>query len=539
MAITRNIYKWGSSEVEHSLPSHTRSFIESQFNVSSDFKNAFPKGVEEIKPLRKSKLSAQAIAKFKKILGTNSFQLDPLDRAKHSIGKFYTEIYNARFGKFEDVAEAVAYPKSEDEVQKLVLLANELKLPVIPFGAGSSVTKALQAPNGGISIDLSKLDKIIEFNTVDSTVTVEAGIKGPVLEAFLNERGYTCGHFPQSFEFSTVGGWIAAKGAGQASTGYGKMEDILLALTAVTPSGKIESKPYPAASIGPDVFKFFLGSEGVFGVITKATLKIRKFEPKNSTKGSFIFKDFHSAVETMREVMQGGFGKPHFFRIQDPEETDISFKMSGVEGSFADKALNFLGYKPNGRSLMHIIVDGDPDYSAFVFNKIKKIAKRRGGFSTGASPVQKWLDQRYSSAYLRDSLMDEGVRIDTLETAVTWSELYGLWENTRKYIKSFPNTSCMVHISHAYENGANLYFIFLSPMDTKNEIGSFTSFHKGIIDTIHKNGGSLSHHHGIGRMLAPWMKSEVGESTIQAITAVKKSLDPKGIMNPGGTLGLK
>jgi len=539
MSNTRKIYKWGSIEVEESLPSHTRSFLDSTFPVDPEFRKNFPKGESELHGIKKGKLTPQTLAKFKKIVGNQTFTTDPEIRARHSIGKFYSEIFNARYGKVNSVVDAVLFPKSEAEVGKIVTLANQLKIPIIPFGAGSSVTRALEAPKGGISIDLSLLDKIIDFNAIDSTVTVQAGITGPALETFLNEKGYTCGHFPQSFEFSTVGGWIAAKGAGQASTGYGKMEEILLALTAITPSGIIKSKAYPASSIGPDLFKLFLGSEGSFGVITSATLKIRKFNSKNSTKGSFIFKSFESAVETMREVMQGGFGKPHFFRIQDPEETEISFHMSGLKGGKEDKFLSFIGYKSGERSLMHIIIDGDPDYTKLVFQKIKKIAKRRGAFSTGKSPVEKWLHQRYSSAYLRDYLMDEGIRIDTIETAVTWHELNGLWSNTRKYIKSFPNTACMVHISHAYENGANLYFIFISPMQLKNEIGSFESFHKGLIDTIHKNGGSLSHHHGVGRLLTPWMEKEIGKDSLKLLASIKNSLDPKGIMNPGGLLGLK
>ncbi|ABZ95862.1 Alkylglycerone-phosphate synthase [Leptospira biflexa serovar Patoc strain 'Patoc 1 (Ames)'] len=536
---TRSIYKWGSPEVEEKLPSHTLDFLNNQFPVSNELKSSLPKGELNLKPLKKSKLSASIVSKLKKIVGNANVSLDDVSRARHSIGKFYTEIYKARFGEVTEVVDVVVLPKNETEIEEILSLANANKIPVIPFGAGSTVTKALQAPKGGISLDLSRLNRIIEFNAIDSTVTVEAGVYGPELEKHLNERGYTCGHFPQSFEFSTVGGWIAAKGAGQASTGYGKIEDILLGLTAMTPSGKFESKVYPAASIGPDMFRLFLGTEGSFGVITKATLKIRKYHSENSAKGSFIFKNFEKAVETMREVMQGGFGKPHFFRIQDPEETDISFHMSGLHGGKEDLFLRFIGYKPMQRSLMHIIIDGDPSYTKEVMKKIKKIAKRNGGFSTGESPVNKWLHQRYSSAYLRDYLMDEGIRIDTLETAVSWSNLHTLWENTRAYIKSFENTSCMVHISHAYENGANLYFIFLSPMNQQNEVSDFLKFHKGIIDSIHANGGSLSHHHGIGRMLSPWMEKEVGEEGIRILSSLKKTFDPKGIMNPGGLLGLK
>lgn len=537
---TRNIYKWGSPEISEALPSHTLSFLNSQFQVSSEFKNTLPKGEQTLNSLKKVKLTNAVLTNIRKIVGKENVLLDDESRAKHSIGKFYTEILNARYGKVDNTVDVVVKPGSQKEVEEIIKLANSSKIPVIPFGAGSSVTKALQAPKGGISLDLSRMNKVLDLNSVDCTVTVEAGILGPDLESFLNERGFTCGHFPQSFEFSTAGGWVAAKGAGQASTGYGKIEDILLSLTVVTPNGVFESKAYPAASIGPDLYRVFLGSEGIFGVITKLTLKVRKYQKENSAKGSFIFKNFEAAVLTMREVMQGGFGKPHFFRIQDPEETDISFRMSGLAGGKEDYFLRWIGYKPNERSLMHIIVDGDPQYSKFVLKKIKKIAKRNGGFSTGESPVNKWLHQRYSSAYLRDYLMDEGVRIDTLETAVTWHELHKLWDNTRKYIKSFEKTSCMVHISHAYETGANLYFIFLSPMkEIAIESKEFESFHKGLIDTIHKNGGSLSHHHGIGRMLSPWMESEVGKEGLRILISLKKIFDPKGIMNPSGMLGIK
>ncbi|GBF51895.1 alkylglycerone-phosphate synthase [Leptospira ryugenii] len=536
---TRNIFKWGAEDIEEKLPQHTRHFFETTFQVRKEFREHFPKSASHLKINSKQKLKPATIAKFKKIVDSSSFGVDEVTRAKHSIGKFYSEIYRARFGEVNSAVDLVLYPKSENEVVKIVALANSLGVPIIPYGKGSSVTMALQAPKGGISVDMSRMDHILELNTTDATVTVEAGISGPALEAFLNEKGYTCGHFPQSFEFSTVGGWIAAKGAGQASTGYGKMEDILLSLTSVTPEGTFVSKPYPAASIGPDLFRLFLGAEGSFGIITKATLKIRKYNPQNSAKGSFIFKSFEDAVETMRIVMQSGFGKPHFFRIQDPEETEISFHMSGLANGKEDKILSWLGYKSGKRSLMHIIVDGDSEYTQFVLKKIRKIAKQKGAFSTGKSPVEKWLHQRYSSAYLRDALMDEAIRIDTIETAVTWHQLLNLWEKTRAYIKSFPNQTCMVHISHAYETGANLYFIFICPMDEKNEIQSFEKFHKGLIDTIHANGGSLSHHHGIGRLLSPWVEKELGEEGLRILTGLKKIFDPKGIMNPKGLLGIK
>lgn len=534
----RNIYKWGDSKKEEKINHHAADFLEKSFGIKEKSTPVLP-GNTEIVLKKKSAISEKIALKLRSIVGEENYLDSDFERAKHGIGRFYLEILHARMGIVENPPDAVVYPRSENEIIQIVKLCNSEKIPIIPFAGNSSVTKALQAPKGGISLDLKNLNKIIEFNEINATVTAEAGVFGPVLEQFLNEKGFTCGHFPQSFEFSTVGGWVAAKGAGQASTGYGKMEDIALALTVVTPQGVIETKPYPAASIGPDIFKFFLGSEGTLGVITKVTLKVRKYKPKNSSMTSFIFPDFDTGCKAMREIMQAGFGKPHFFRLQDPEETDISFRMSGKEDTFSDKFLRLIRYYPMKRCLMYVIVDGDPDYTKFLVKKVRKIAKKNKAFETGKSVVNKWLEQRYSSAYLRDTLMDQGAMIDTLETAVTWDNLPTLWKNARDYVKQNPNTLSLVHISHAYENGANLYFIFMCPMDQENEVEKFKKFHTGLIDIIHKNNGSLSHHHGIGRLTSHLMKEEVGELGLKTLQSIKDCLDPNAIMNPGGTLGLK
>ncbi|MFC1670278.1 FAD-binding oxidoreductase, partial [Spirochaetota bacterium] len=394
---------------------------------------------------------------------------------------------------------------------------------------------------GGISLDLTRhMNKIIDVNENNSTVTVQPGIFGPQLEDYLNKYkgGYTCGHFPQSFQYSTVGGWTATRGAGTASTEYGKIEDMVLALNIVSPRGEIRTKDYPAAAIGPGIDEIVIGSEGAFGIITEVTLKIRKHRPENASLSSFIFKDFESAVNAMRESIQGEFGKPHLFRISDPEETDIAFKLKGKDKSLSDISLRMLGYKPMKRCLMFAASYGDKDRAKLVSKKIKSIARKHGALSTGAGPTEKWLQQRYSSAYMRDPLMDMGVMADTLETAVTWDNLMKLWNEVRKYIKKRPQTICMTHISHVYENGANLYFTFLSPMKKGKEISDYEKFQHGIINAIHKNSGSLSHHHGIGKMLGPWMNREIGPVGKGLLQSIKDYLDPKGIMNPRGTLGL-
>lgn len=533
----RQIFKWGHPDQEEPANGHVEEFLTQEFG----FDKSLPlqkDDVNEVSQPEASKLPQNVKENLIAIVGKEYFSDNDFHRAKYSRGKFYTEILDSRKGIFTQSVDAVVFPASEAEIQKIIAFCQEEKIAIIPFAGGTSVTKALLAPKGGIAISMERLNRVLEFNETNTSITVEAGILGPKLEDYLNRRGFTCGHFPQSFEFATVGGWVAAKGAGQASTGYGKIENMVLSLRIITPKGIIETKDYPAASIGPDLYQIFIGTEGVLGIITRVTLKIRKYYPKNSKMSSFIFKDFESGVEAMRQVMQGQFGFPHFFRLQDPEETDIAFRMGGKNNGFEDHLLRLLGYVPQKRSLMHVIIDGDPDYAAFVLHKIRRIAWKYGAFETGEGPVGKWLEQRYSSAYLRDTLMDRGAMVDTLETAVHWDKLLTLWQTVRTYIKKRQNTYCLIHISHCYENGANLYFIFMSPRLKEKEKEEFEQFHAGIIETIQKNGGSLSHHHGVGKLFSDRIEEEIGSNGFQLLKAIKNHLDPQTVMNPGGTLGL-
>ncbi len=537
----RDILKWGDKR-ETKIDRGTIRVIQEKFAYTDeDLNKSVLLGDQEVKLSNPSKLSVSLINELKEIVGEDNIQTDDYSRASHAYGKYYADLLKLRKGEIPNPPDAVLFPKTNDEIVKILEICNQHKIAITPFGGHSSVTRGVETPLGGISLDLTKhFNKVLEVNEINSTVKVQAGIYGPAFEEYLNNygAGYSCGHFPQSFEYSTVGGWIAAKGAGQASTGYGKIEHMVLSLKVITPKGIVETKMYPASAQGWDLHQLFLGSEGTLGVITEATMKIRKYRPKLTQYASFVFKNFESSVEAMRTVMQSGIGLPHLFRISDPEETEIAFKTKEFDGTLADKVLSTLGYKAGERCLMFVAIEGEISYTKQVKSAIKKITKKYGAFSIGASPTKKWLEQRYSSAYLRDPLMDLGIMTDTLETAVMWNDLLPLWDAVRNYLKSRDKTVVMVHISHVYENGANLYFTFLSPMKTGNELNDYTDYHKGIIETIQKNKGSLSHHHGVGRSLAPWMEQELGKEAMELMQAVKNHLDPNGIMNPGNTLGL-
>ncbi|MCD4792430.1 MAG: FAD-binding oxidoreductase [Bacteroidales bacterium] len=536
----RDILKWGDKR-EQKIDDATLKVIKEKFSISDqDLVNKHLFGDNEVKLEKKTSLSEEQINDLKKIAGSENILTDDFSRANFSYGKYYSDLLLLRKGLIPNPPDAVINPKSHDDVVKLVNYCNKNTIPIIPVGGQSSVTRGLETPKGGVALDMTMhLNQVIEVNSMNMTAKVQAGMFGPAFEEHLNKLGYSCGHFPQSFEFSTVGGWVAARGAGQASTGYGKIDQMIVALKVVTPAGVIENKDYPSNAEAWDTFPLFVGSEGTLGVITEVTMKIKKLQPQNTAYASFVFKNFESAVNAMREIMQSEFGKPHLFRISDPDETDIAFKTKGFDEKFSNKVLKALGYTSGERCLMFVSVEGDAAYTKFVKRKIKKTAKKNKGFYIGESPTKNWLKQRYSSAYMREPLMDLGIMTDTIETAVTWDNLINLWKSVRTYVYKRQKIVLMSHISHVYENGANLYFTFLSPMEIGNEEDDYKQFHKGLVDAIHNNKGSLSHHHGIGRVLAPWMKEAVSEEVLKAMQAVKNHFDPNGIMNPVGMLGLK
>ncbi len=535
----RHLLKWGDKR-EETVSHHMIELIREKFGLTDeDFTRKYLPGTDQVKLGKPSVLKPAQVEFFRKICGEENVMTDDISRARFSCGKFYGELLDLRLGLVPDPPDAVVSPRSHEEVVRIVGFCSEERIAVVPAGGLSSVTGAVRAPQGGIALDLTRhLNRVLEINKVNKTVTVQAGMYGPALEEELNSQGYSCGHFPQSFEYSTVGGWISARGAGQASTGYGKIEDMVVALKAVTPAGAIETRDFPRTAQGWDLFRVFAGAEGTLGVITEATLHIFNHTPQNTASAAFIFRSFEAAVEAMRGIMQAESGKPHLFRISDPDETDIAFRTSGFDGTFADRLLALLGFKPGNRCLMFVTVEGERDYARFVIKKIRQKARAGKGMYIGTSPVRKWLEQRYSSAYMRDPLMDLGIMTDTLETAVTWDNLLKVWRAAHEYVSRRTKAFMMIHISHVYENGANLYFTFLSPMEKGNEKQDFTSFHRGLVETILAHGGSISHHHGVGRVLAPWMEGHLGKSSMELLRAVKKHLDPNNIMNPGGTLGL-
>ncbi len=541
----RSILKWGSpSEFKHPNERLYRLMKQTFKMTDEDFKNPQKLGLEKVHVNNSISLTIEQIDVLRDIVGTENCKIDGYSRLQIAYGKTMIDCMRLREGIAENIPDVVLHPRSKEDIAAIVKYCNEQRIPVYIYGGGSSVTRGVECVKGGVSLDMRvHMKRVIKFNERNQTITVEAGMSGPDLEKVLNnaqelfgaKRAYTCGHFPQSFEYSVVGGWVVTRGAGQNSTYFGKIEDLVISQEYVTPAGIIKSDEYPVNATGPSIDEIMMGSEGAFGVLVSATLRIFRHMPENQRRFSYVFKTWDDAMEATKEIMQGQFGYPSVFRISDPEETDVAMKLYGVEGTAIDKLLIARGYKPMERCLMLGFTDGEKDFTKVVKRKLHKVCKKYGAMYTTGYVTKNWEHGRFRDPYLRDSLQDFGVMTDTLECTVSWDNMKYVHEGVREYCHSRPDTICMTHMSHMYPQGANLYFIFIAKMNTIEE---YKAYHSGILDAIQKHGATMSHHHGIGKMIAPWLEGQIGKNQMDVYRALKRHFDPNNIMNPGGTLGL-
>jgi alkyldihydroxyacetonephosphate synthase len=539
----RSIAKYGDPHhFKHPSNAWVRMMKE-EFRMSdADFSQKQDEGNAPVILKRPSTLKSEQIASLVAIVGKENIALDDYSRVKYSSAKTSEEILELRMGIIREVSDVVVHPRDKNDVKKIVQYCNKENIPITVFSGGSGCNFGCRPFKGGISLVMSThMNKLLEVNELNQTALVQPGMFGPAYEDSLNKaperfgckRRYTCGHFPQSFEYSTVGGWVITLGSGQASTYYGDAYDIVFSQEYVTPVGTFKTLDYPATATGPKVNDIMKGSEGTFGILVEVTMKIFRYTPENRARFSFMYPTWEAAVNASREIMQSEFGKPAIFRISDPEETDRGLKLYGMPG-FLEPILALRGFKPMKRCLSLGNVEGDKDYTRLVARKIKQIARRHGAMYLTGYAARKWEHTRYTEPYMREDLNDYGILIDTLETSVTWDNLHRLHEGVRTFVKSRPSTICMTHASHFYPQGTNLYFIFIARMD----MNEYVNFQSGIVDQMVKFGGTMSHHHGVGRLLAPWMETHLGKEQMAVLRAIKQHFDPHNIMNPGGQLGL-
>ena len=501
-------------------------------------------GLEDVKLDAPCRLCEEDMQALTGIVGKDNITTEDYPRVAVAYGKTAYDAMRLREKRVDSLPDAVIYPAESDEVQKIVDLCVKKHIPLYVYGGGSSVTRGVEPVQGGITLDMRRrFNKVLSFSEVDQTITVQAGMSGPDLEKALNNaqalfgagRAYTCGHFPQSFEYSSVGGWVVTRGAGQNSTYYGCITDIVLSQRYATPRGDIQTSHYPREATGPNLNQLMMGSEGTFGVLTEVTLKVFRFMPENRVRFSYIFPDWEKARNAAREMMQCEAGNASVFRLSDPEETSLMLQLYNVDETPLKKLLEMRGYQDMQRCLFLGFTDGERGFSRNVAKNIRRIARQFGGMSLTSFVTKSWEKGRFNDPYLRDTMMDFGVVTDTLECTVNWSNMAKVHEEVRRVCHALPNTIVTTHMSHCYPQGANLYFIFITRMEDAEE---FKRYHATILDAIQKSGASMSHHHGIGKMFAPWLEGSLGKNEYGIIRALKNHFDPDNMMNPGGTLGL-
>jgi alkyldihydroxyacetonephosphate synthase len=496
-----------------------------------------------------SKLSAEAFERFASILGAERAMGDEFERAFHALGKSYHDILRLRAGDLSSAPDAVLYPRSGEEVLAVLHAASELGVAVIPFGGGTSVVGGVTAARGpfkaAVTLDLTGLDRIVAIDANAMTATVEAGIYGPALEKALAAKGFTLGHFPQSFEFSTLGGWIAHRGAGQASRGYGRSENWLVGAKLATPRGMLGVGGFPSSAAGPQLVDLVLGSEGVFGVVTEATVRLKP-APQTSDYRGYLFRDFASGTAAIREAVQSGVAAT-MLRLSDAAETRFyrAFgsvgKRRGLGDRLAQAVLDARGFDDKACAMIAGF-EGTERGADAARRAFEQIARKHRAMTLGPGQGKRWKDGRFHGPYLRDPMMERGIGVDTLETATSWSKIESLHVAVRDALdKAIRETAprdgahgaVQCHISHSYPDGASLYFTYIFPRALEREVEQWRAIKAAASDAVVAHGGTISHHHGVGEDHLPWIAREKGALGIDVLRAVKMALDPNGVMNPG------
>jgi len=465
------------------------------------------------------------------------------DRLRHATGKGYVDLARLRLGALEGAPDAVLAPADAEAVRRALAVCAAEGIAVVPFGGGTSVVGGVEPLRGSherlVSLDLSNLREV-EVDRRSLTARLGAGLRGPEAEAALASEGVTLGHFPQSFEYATVGGFAATRSAGQASSGYGRFDSLVSSVRLLAPAGDLRTLATPHTAAGPALRELIVGSEGTLGVIPDATVRVRPAPPVRRYE-AWMAGGFEAGAEIVRGLAQGP-GLPTLIRISDEEETDGSLALSGPRGTAGRLFDGYLGLRRRrGGSLVIVGFEGDEESVARRRALAVRALRAGGAAYLGQAAGRSWEHGRYQGPYLRDALMGMGAMVETLETSHTWSRLGELHRAVGAAIRQAleeQGTPGIVwcHLSHAYADGASLYFTFVARRREGAEIEQWRRVKQAASKAIVACGATITHHHAVGRDHAPYMEAEVGKTGLDVLRAVKAELDPAGIMNPGKLL---
>jgi alkyldihydroxyacetonephosphate synthase len=520
---------WGDDAIDFPVPESALVYLEAHLGEGKPHPDASIK--EILKGVPNSRLSEHPL-----------ICIDSRERLLHARGQSLPDWIAMRSGRIEAFPDGVAYPASQAEVRELIGIARRTGATLIPYGGGTSVVGHINPIRGErpvLSVDLSRMNRLLYLDETSRLATFEAGVCGPDLEAQLNQRDYTLGHYPQSFELSTLGGWIATRSSGQQSYHYGRIESLFAGGYVETPQGSLELPCLPASAAGPDMRHLILGSEGRFGIITSATVRVRKIPEQDSFYGIF-FRDWESGVAAVREIAQAGV-QVSMLRLSDAQETETTLALSGKERlvSWAERGLGVLGYHSE-RCMLVCGITGDTDSASLARGQVREVARAHGGLYAGETIGKMWRKSRFLTPYLRNALWDLGYAVDTLETALPWSGVLSTALEVKAAIRNGlvergEQILVFAHLSHVYVDGASIYFtyIFRRAEDPLETLGWWNIMKAAASQVIGAKGGTISHQHGVGIDHAVYLEGEKGPLGIAALRAASEVFDPEGLMNPG------
>ncbi|NOY77312.1 MAG: FAD-binding oxidoreductase [Calditrichaeota bacterium] len=548
MEIETKWWGWGDVHKSYDLTHrpHFWPYLRSRLDIP-DHPVLPPPSMDDI-TISPPRLSGTVLESLKDILPVTGMDHSKEARLIHAYGKSYHDLIRIRKKIMTQVPDVVLFPENETEIEGIINWAATNRVALVPWGGGTSVVGGVEAVSskgqaGLAAVDLKRMNRILTLDRQSLLADCEAGIRGPELEQQLQKKGLTLAHYPESFEFSSLGGWVAARSAGQQSTKYGKIEDMVESIRLISPSGMLETPHVPAAANGPDLDQLILGSEGILGVISRVRVRLKPL-PERKQYTALLFRSFDEGAAAVQKILQSGL-RPATIRLSDAEETDFVFslleeKSNRWANAFQTLGLNYLkkrGFLPHQRSFMILGLEGTVASVKTEWRQIRKIIRTYRPFNLGEKTARQWYDHRFENPYLRDILMNYDILVDTLETATEWENFQHLYEAGRKAIlgtfkKLGIKGVVTVHLSHVYPTGASLYFIILATPHAGKELNEWWEIKRAASDAIVQNGGTISHHHGIGLDHRPWLLPELGTSSVEIIRKLKQALDPEGLMNP-------
>lgn len=499
-------------------------------------------------PVPVPKLTDAFAAQLADAVGADHVHTDTLDRIVHTYGKSLRDLVRLRRAIIPRIPDAVLYPADEDQVRAIVDLAVAEDAVIIPFGGGTNISGSLEPPADEtrpvLSVDLGRMNKVLDIDAESGLARIQAGTLGPDLEEQLGARGWTMGHFPDSFTHSTVGGWVATRSSGMQSDKYGDIADITRGLRLVVPGDVLALRPLPSTATGPSVREMVLGSEGRLGIITEVTVQVHRLPEQRVILG-YLFPSWEAGLAAMQEIAASD-AAPIVTRVSDANETKFSFSTSKAKPGFnlsgkiqkgLFTVLEKRGWDMSKVCLSFIGYEGAKSHVSYEKKLVKTIVSRHGGIVVGTGPGRLYDQKKFDTPYLRDFLLDRGAAGDVSETAAPWSRLMEVYDNTvaaaqRAYDEIGRPGWVMCHLSHSYHSGACLYFTFAFVHGEEDPLAEYDVVKSAIQQSFVDHGGTLSHHHAVGTEHSRWLEQEISAPGVAMIDGVLGAIDPGRNLNP-------